>query len=316
MTRLLAALLLFTACSHAVAPPTSLPAAATPAARPEAPVDVGATIATANAAYEAGDFPACAAAFTRAAAHARGTAQQTAYYNAACCHARAGALDDGFALLRRGIDAGLRDLTGAQDDPDLARLRADPRWAEVVAAADAATAAYERTLAAPALRRELLALVAEDQAARMQMIAHRDDRAMLDAVAAIDRRTTARMKAIVAAGGWPSRAQVGDDGAHAAWLLVQHADLDLPFQKQCLALMAPLAATGEVAAVDVAYLHDRVAVAEGRPQRYGTQFGDDREPRPIEDPDHVDARRAASGMPSMAEYRAMMTQMYGPPPAK
>jgi hypothetical protein len=273
-------------------------------------------MATANAAYDAGDFPTCAAAFTRAAEHASGTARQTAYYNAACCHARAGAPDDGFALLHRGIGAGLRDLTGANTDPDLESLRGDPRWAEVVAAAAAATAAYERTLGAPALRRELLAMVAEDQAARMQMIVHRDDRARMDAVAAIDRRTTARMKAIVAAGGWPGRAQVGEDGAHAAWLLVQHADLDLPFQKQCLALMQPLAASGEVSAIDIAYLHDRVAVAEGRPQRYGTQFGDDGEPRPIEEPEHVDARRTAIGMPSMADYRAMMTRMYGPPPTR
>jgi tetratricopeptide (TPR) repeat protein len=322
MTRLLAALLLLAACSRPSAPPTAPRRAATASAaeptapRTEASVDVGAAMATANAAYEAGDFPACAAAFARAAAQASGTTRQTAYYNAACCHARAGALDDAFALLHRGIGAGLRDLTGADDDPDLASLRGDPRWAEVVASAAAATAAYERTLGAPALRRELLAMVAEDQAARMQMIAHRDDRAMMDAVAAIDRRTTARMQAIIAASGWPGRAQVGDDGAHAAWLLVQHADLDRPFQKQCLTLMEPLAATGEVSAVDVAYLHDRVAVAEGRPQRYGTQFGDDREPKPIEDPDQVDARRAAIGMPSMAEYRVMMTRMYGPPPTK
>ncbi|MBK7074125.1 MAG: hypothetical protein IPH44_17655 [Myxococcales bacterium] len=320
MTRLLVALLLLAACGHPPnrrpTPPHASGSPAPAAPRTAAPVDVGAAVAAGNAAYEAGDFPACAAAFTRAAEHASGTTQQSAYYNAACCHARAGALDDGFALLHRGIGAGLRDLTGANDDPDLASLRADPRWAEVVTAAAAATAAYERTLSAPALRRELLTLVVEDQAARTQMIAHRDDRAAMDAVAAIDRRTTARLKEIVAAGGWPGRAQVGEDGAHAAWLLVQHADLDLPFQKQCLALMEPMATTGDVAAIDVAYLHDRVAVAEGRPQRYGTQFGDDREPRPIEDPDHVDARRAAIGMPSMAEYRAMMTQMYGPPPPK
>ena len=35
------------------------------------------------------------AAFARAAAQASGTARETAYYNAACCHARAGALDEG-----------------------------------------------------------------------------------------------------------------------------------------------------------------------------------------------------------------------------
>jgi hypothetical protein len=167
MTRLLVALLLLAACGHPPnrrpTPPHASGSPAPAAPRTAAPVDVGAAVAAGNAAYEAGDFPACAAAFTRAAEHASGTTQQSAYYNAACCHARAGALDDGFALLHRGIGAGLRDLTGANDDPDLASLRADPRWAEVVTAAAAATAAYERTLSAPALRRELLTLVVEDR---------------------------------------------------------------------------------------------------------------------------------------------------------
>jgi hypothetical protein len=37
------------------------------------------------------------------------------------------------------------------------------------------------------------------------------------------RRHTERMREIVANHGWPGRSLVDEDGAHAAWTLVQHA---------------------------------------------------------------------------------------------
>ncbi len=83
----------------------------------------------------------------------------------------------------------------------------------------------------------------------------------------------------------------------------------MAFQEQCLALMEPLLATDEVSAIDCAYLHDRVAVAERRPQRYGTQLDARRKPQPIEDEAHVDSRRIGIGLPSMAVYRRQMRQM-------
>lgn len=167
-----------------------------------------------------------------------------------------------------------------------------------------------RAPARPDLHDELLALASRDQDARIALI---ENETSLATVEEIDRQTTARMKELVAALGWPGRTLVGENGAHAAWLLVQHADRDLAFQRHCLALMGPLIATGEVSAIDHAYLYDRVAVAESRPQRFGTQFGPDREPRPIEDSQDVDARREALGLCSMAEYREEMLKMYGPP---
>ena len=67
---------------------------------------------------------------------------------------------------------------------------------------------------------------------------------------------------------------------------------------------------GEASPDHFAYLYDRVAVAENRPQRFGTQFRDT-DPFPIEDEAHVDERRASVGLPSMAVYRAEMKRMYG-----
>ena len=70
--------------------------------------------------------------------------------------------------------------------------------------------------------------------------------------------------------GWLGKTLVGEDGAHHAWLLVQHADFDKDFQSSCLKLMSAQP-KGEVSGVDIAYLTDRILVANGKPQKYGTQ---------------------------------------------
>jgi hypothetical protein len=127
-----------------------------------------------------------------------------------------------------------------------------------------------------------------------------------------DRENTQWLREIVERHGWPTRTQVGARAASAAWLLVQHADAEPKFQRQCLDLMAALPA-GEVEPKNVAYLTDRVLLAEGKPQRYGTQFdfvAGKLQPKPIEDEDHVDQRRAEVGLQPLAEYAKSMAATY------
>lgn len=67
----------------------------------------------------------------------------------------------------------------------------------------------------------------------------------------------------------------------------------------------------------LAYLTDRVRTAQGKRQIYGTQFKEVNgtlQPEPIEDPGHVDARRASIGLNSLDEYRAQVAQTCGKPP--
>lgn len=156
--------------------------------------------------------------------------------------------------------------------------------------------------AQPELRQELLAMMKADQDARVRLL--RDDQQATEFVQALDRRHTARMQEIVAKFGWPGRSLVGRDGAKAAWLLVQHADQDRAFQNECLGRMHRSPA-GEVEPHDLAYLTDRVLLAEGKPQRYGTQLevkNGKLEPRLLEEPDSVDERRQSIGLPPLAEY--------------
>ncbi|WP_392543546.1 DUF6624 domain-containing protein [Oryzobacter telluris] len=160
------------------------------------------------------------------------------------------------------------------------------------------------------LRAELLAMLVQDQAVRTGKAPPGDPRTP-DELAAdwdeTDRRNTARMVEVMDEHGWPGWRLVGSDGAFAAWVLVQHADLDLPVQERGLALMTAAVEKGDADPSDHAYLVDRVRVAKGQPQVYGTQWGSDAagnpEPRtPIEDPAMVDVRRAAVGLKTIDAY--------------
>lgn len=170
----------------------------------------------------------------------------------------------------------------------------------------------------PTLRQELLEMAARDQAMRHAMShkyrpGDRLDPAETAAALAVDQANTARMKAIVAEFGWPGVTLVGDDGANAAWLLVQHADLEVPFQQHCLGLLAAAVAAGEARPDNLAYLTDRVRVNTGQPQVYGTQLtlvDDELVPAPIEEAPQVDARRASVGLGPLAEYVAIARGSY------
>ena len=164
-------------------------------------------------------------------------------------------------------------------------------------------------------------MAATDQDARQHLDCHpRRDGAMseqelaaAERVRAVDAANTAQMKRIIAERGWPGRSLVGDDGAQAAWLLVQHADHDLAFQRACLELLGQAVQTGEADPSHHAYLTDRVLLAEGNQQRYGTQFrlvAGSWQPRPLIDPDRVDERRRQVGLEPLADYRRRFEQLY------
>lgn len=128
-----------------------------------------------------------------------------------------------------------------------------------------------------------------------------------------DTENTQRLGEIVEQHGWPTYTLVGKDGAQSAWLLVQHADLSPKFQRQCLDLMAKVP-RDEISQQNVAYLTDRVLLAEGKKQLYGTQFtliNGAWSARPLEDESNVDKRRAAVGLPPLADYVKDIEAVYG-----
>lgn len=102
--------------------------------------------------------------------------------------------------------------------------------------------------------------------------------------------------------GWPTFDLIGKKSSHAFWLLVQHADSDLVFQKKCLKLLAKAAKSGQAHLPDVAYLTDRVLLTEGKKQRFGTHYEAKNgkwAPQPSSNPDGLAKRRKEFGLPSL-----------------
>ena len=100
---------------------------------------------------------------------------------------------------------------------------------------------------------------------------------------------------------WPGRRVCGPDGAEAAWRIVMHAQRDLDLQRRAVEHLEIAVDFGDAEAFQLATLEDRIAMAEGRPQRYGTQLvptadGRRLEPWPIDEPTGVDGRRARVGL--------------------
>lgn len=179
----------------------------------------------------------------------------------------------------------------------------------------------------PELARELVRRMEADQAARRLFIELRqkgedrpraeienEQRLIADKVQAVDQRNRIWLAETIERFGWPGKSLVGEQAAHAAWLLVQHADADPDFQEKCLERMKA-AGHGEVAAADIAYLTDRVLVARGRPQVYGTQCEEvagSFQPRECIEPERLDQRRKEMGLSPMSEYLRQMSEIYRP----
>jgi hypothetical protein len=261
----------------------------------------------ADDAYEAKQWRLCGERWSAVAKTAVRGKKASALYDAARCYARAEDRDLAFEMLNAAIVTGPREVTRIETDEDLRSLHGDPRWTTVRRSARAHFLDWEQTLRLPRLRRELLARVDEDQRVRNEWLAcerktpRTNCAAFVEKARATDMRNTKALQAAIERYGWPGATLVGEDGAHAAWTIAQHADLEHGLQSDVLARMKPMIERGEVSASDYAYLYDRVAIVEHRKQLYGTQFNGD-DPFPIEDEANVDARRRAVGLSSLAAY--------------
>jgi len=178
----------------------------------------------------------------------------------------------------------------------------------------------------PETRDEIAKRVAEDQKARFKLLGSNQPKSegekkdgkqesraeLFKRLSKIDKANTAWLKQQVETHGWLGKSLVGVKGAHDAWLLVQHADLDRKFQRTCLDLMTAMP-KGEVGPTDIAYLTDRVLLAEGKPQRYGTQCkltNGKAEVQDVEDREKLNERRSSVGLEPIEKYLKQVEKMY------
>ena len=232
------------------------------------------------------------------------------------------------AALAGQKEVALRDLGKAIDqgyleprllaDSAFKALRVDPRW-------KALEAKMKRKLAAlnQPLRDTLVALADQDQQNRhdFQVLIKTlksgspQYTAAFKAFNSSDSAVQAKMTAIVAANGWPTRSKVADDGAHAAWILTQHMSKE--FQESVLPKLLAAVKAGEAQPGDGALLQDRVLTRSKKLQVYGSQLSvppgsGNMVVDPIDNPNCVDVRRKSVGLEPLADYLIRYSIVYKP----
>lgn len=137
----------------------------------------------------------------------------------------------------------------------------------------------------------------------------RADAAIGRSISALDEAHQAQLLTMVPPEGWFLRSRYGEAASSAAFLIVQHGNLEL--WRRFVPVLEPLVVAGEVDGEQYGLMYDRLAINEGRAQRYGSQMTcrDGRlvvDYANLEDPQRADERRAAIGFErTLAEYEAL-----------
>ncbi len=121
-------------------------------------------------------------------------------------------------------------------------------------------------------------------------------------------------KTIIEKYGYPTIDKVGKETSHHFFTLVQHADADIDFQEKMLKVIKKETSKGNITGKEFAFLSDRVRLAQGKSQLYGSQVTYDdvgnSVPKNLYKSVKVDSRRQKYGLEPLNVYLKMMTEMH------
>jgi len=234
-------------------------------------------------------------------------------YNAACSWALAAVPDSAFFQLNKIVTlANYIDYNHITNDSDLNSLHNDKRWEPLLEKIKENKNKAEENLNKP-LTATLDTIYVEDQKYRRQIdeIGKKygwESKEMKDHWKIINEKDSInliKIKAILDKFGWLGSDIVGEQGNLTLFLVIQHSNLKT--QEKYLPMMREAVKNGKAQGSSLALLEDRVALAQGKRQIYGSQIGQDAKTKvlyilPLEDPDNVDIRRAEVGLEPLANY--------------
>lgn len=157
---------------------------------------------------------------------------------------------------------------------------------------------------------ELKLMCQKDQEVRFKVI---NGEISEEEISKVDQEHLPRLKNIIYEFGWPGFQLVGGEGTDCMWLLVQHCDQDIEFQKRCLALLEESVRKEDAPKKHLAYLTDRILIHEEQSQIYGTQvqvIDGQVIPFPLQVPAELDKRREEMGLESFEEYLVLIRDVY------
>lgn len=233
-------------------------------------------------------------------------------YNGACAAALAGKKKLALKWLDAAQKNGWSNVRHARQDSDLNSLHGNKQFEKILGNMQAETDKLEANYDKP-LRDTLLAILDRDQKWRQQLKEveknHGHDseemQALWKTISYHDSINLLKISAILDEKGWVGPDKIGGQANQALFLVIQHSNLVT--QQKYLPMMREAVKNKNASGSSLALLEDRVALGEGRKQVYGSQIGRNKESGkyyvlPLEDPDHVDERRAAVGLGPLADY--------------
>ena len=233
-------------------------------------------------------------------------------YNYACALAEDSQFDKSFAILRESLN--LEVKLNPLFDPDFLNLRTDKSWNsfedELITKIELK---YKTTIVDKEYAKKLWEMRALDQVYYFQIhLAERKIGKNTTVVNTlwriknnINKENLEKLEKLIQEKGFPKKSLVGNNAAQAAFLIIQHADLQT--QKKYVITIEDLCKKKEADSQSFAYLYDRIEVSEGRPQKYGTQVKYNKEKEqyevfPLIDKEKVDFWRDEIGLTTINEY--------------
>jgi hypothetical protein len=234
-------------------------------------------------------------------------------YNAACSWALSGNADSAFFQLERiATRSNYKNYAHITADSDLNSLHHDKRWQPLLDLIRQNKEKAEANLNRP-LAAQLDSIYMEDQKYRQQMRVieqkhgweSSEMKALVKLMHDADSVNLIKVSKILDTHGWLGADVVGDQGNSTLFLVIQHSDQKT--QEKYLPMMREAVKNGKAQGSSLALLEDRVALAQGKKQIYGSQIHRDMQTgkyfvAPIEDEPNVNKRRAAVGLEPLEEY--------------
>tara|TARA_R110000868_G_scaffold167787_2_gene402248 strand:+ start:577 stop:1203 length:627 start_codon:yes stop_codon:yes gene_type:complete len=162
----------------------------------------------------------------------------------------------------------------------------------------------------------LIELKKNDQGIRQKLIEVGFDNlteSLRNELDSIDKKNTDSLKRIINDHGWPILSQINKEAKNAFLIIIQHSDKDPEFQQHALKFVKRAYEEGHIKGQDVALLTDQILLAEGKPQKYGTQFNvvnGEFIIFPLENESKVDFYRSELKLPKLEQYIDILKKYY------
>lgn len=231
----------------------------------------------------------------------------------AAAAARAGESDLALRWLQQAVAKDWTMASRLKHNADFDGLHESDGWKKLIAGFEARMRGMADTITDKPLAAKLQAIYEEDQKYRRQLgevekAFGRDSpevRALWQTINEKDAENLAQVKGLLDERGWVGPETIGRQANSALFLVIQHADHAT--QVKYLPMMREAVKDGKALGSQLALLEDRVALAQGKRQIYGSQIGRDQASgkyyvQPLDEPEGVDERRASVGLQPIAEY--------------